>query len=304
MRHYELTESARMWDNIIANLKQSPSITDPRRQFRNDPGGYHRSSRQIFHTWAKQRMKGYRAGILRSNVPTSRICFLAFIGLMQRECGIPVTGIFDTATVRAFAQNQDKFTDPYISSRVKQYLDPKIPREYYEVVKKIENQSTGGAQWSSAYATYWNYTGNQDFGIGPGQVEPETYNKDVKKYGHAKSNFDFANFEHVTSIERLTKLMNDAINRKMEIAEAKGGSLEAFAKAWNPDHWDKATAVLRNKGDDNKTVSVPKPKPRPDQVGNKEPDDIEDFKTNKQVAKAPSKGLVSRIGKVLQGYFQ
>ena len=98
--------------------------------------------------------------------------------------------------------------------------------------------------------------------------------------------------------------MNDAINRKMEIAEAKGGSLEAFAKAWNPDHWDKATAVLRNKGDDNKTVSVPKPKPRPDQVGNKEPDDIEDFKTNKQVAKAPSKGLVSRIGKVLQGYFQ
>lgn len=302
MRANRLIFEATAFDNIIGHLKNSPSITDPRRQFRNDPTGDHKKARAIFHTWAKQRLKGYRAGILRSNVGSSRIAFLSFVGLMQRECGIKVTGIFDIETVRAFEANQDKFTDAYFTAKVKSFYDPKIPKEYYDVVRAIENQSTGGQHWSSTYATYWNYSGKQDFGIGPGQVEPGTYVKDVK--GNVQgANFDFANFNHTTDIKMLTKAMSDTIKRKQQIV-GDGGTLEQFAKAWNPVNFAKAKAVYS--GNKKSTIAV-KPKLRPDNIGQNEPDDIEQFKkadTSNQVAKAPAPGVISQIGKFLQGYFQ
>jgi hypothetical protein len=84
---------------------------------------------------------------------------------MQRECGIPVTGVFDVSTMRGFAQNANRFSDSYISARVEQAISKskfKVPRGCIDVVKAIENPVNA---WTSAYASYHDVNGNLDSGI-------------------------------------------------------------------------------------------------------------------------------------------
>jgi len=309
MRVFEITlkEEKDAFDSILFHLKKSPSVSSPKGskgQFANDPGGHHKRARKIFHQWATPRLKGYRAGILRSNVGSSRIAFLTFVGLMQKECGIKMTGIFDMRTVKTFRDNADKFSDEYFTQRVEQEIaasDIKVPRGTIDVVKMIENASTGGKHWSSTYATYWDYGGRTDFGIGPGQVEPPTYNNDVK------GSVSFGKLEHTTSIKMLTRAMLETIKRKMEIADArakgKEPTLEEFAKAWNPINFEKAQGIYKDKmmrdnvevepNVKDKEPEVIKPKLRPDTQPKIEP---------KIEPEQEPPGVLDKIGNIFRGY--
>jgi len=56
------------------------------------------------------------------------------------------------------------------------------------------------------------------------------------------ANFDFKKWEHVTSIDMLTKAMTDTIKRKLQIIEP-GSGLRDFADAWNHKKFHKADSI-------------------------------------------------------------
>ena len=306
--------SVKLADNIINLLKKTPKAekAGSKGQFKNDPNKIHASARAKFREWC--RMQGLKyVGPNIMNRGGSRIRFYTFIGLMQRECGIPVTGVFDVSTMRGFAQNANRFSDSYISARVEQAISKskfKVPRGCIDVVKAIENPVNA---WTSAYASYHDVNGNLDSGIGPGQVEPGTYG-DVKG-----GSFDFGKFEHVTSLDKLTDLMLEGIQLKMKFADviakkedSEITTLEHFARAWNYVHYKKAQSVY---GLDTpmRMTSSPKPKLRPDTDKPELPKPKPDIKT-KTVPKMDNPEnpkqepgyfdrLKSGIGNMVRGYF-
>ena len=141
-------------NQIVSMLKKTPSVDDPIKQFKNDPNRLHHSARSRFRTWAKrQGLKYVSSNIMnRGGAGTTRIAFYSFVGMMQKECGIPVTGILDVTSMRAFIKNANKFSDSYMTSRVEQAISSsslKVPRGCIDVVKAIENPDSN---WSSTYA--------------------------------------------------------------------------------------------------------------------------------------------------------
>ena len=230
---------------IISILKKTPTAqrSGSKGQFRNDPGGLHRSARAKFREWCiDQGMAYINPNIMgRGGTP---IRFYTFVGMMQKECGLPTSGVLDVSTMKGFMENSSKFNDNYINSRVESSIASSgvsAPRGCIDVVKAIENPINA---WTSAYASYHDVNGNLDSGIGPGQVEPKTYG-DVKG-----GTFNFADWDDVISIEKLTKLMLDTILLKMRfgdrIAKKEGretATLEDFAKAWNYKHYGKAKSI-------------------------------------------------------------
>tara|TARA_S200000501_G_scaffold85868_1_gene78611 strand:+ start:9658 stop:10641 length:984 start_codon:yes stop_codon:yes gene_type:complete len=230
---------------IISILKKTPTAqrSGSKGQFKNDPGGLHRSARAKFREWCiSQGMAYINPNIMnRGGTP---IRFYTFVGMMQKECGLPTSGVLDVSTMKGFMENSSKFNDNYINSRVESSIASSgvsAPRGCIDVVKAIENPINA---WTSAYASYHDVNGNLDSGIGPGQVEPKTYG-DVKG-----GTFNFADWDDVTSIEKLTKLMLETILLKMKfgdrIAKKDGretATLEDFGKAWNYKHYGKAKSL-------------------------------------------------------------
>ena len=241
----EKEEPDNLGNRIINLLKKTPSVNSPIAQYKNDPNQVHKTARSNFRSWCKrQGLKYVVTNTMKRGGPaTTRIAFYAFIGMMQKECGMSPTGILDVRTMKTFVEQANRFSDSYISSRVESTISSssfKVPRNCIDVVKAIENPDNS---WSSTYATYHDITGRLDFGIGPGQVEPNTY-------GDIGGSFDFGNLEHTTSIARLTNIMLETIQHKMpfadRIAKKQGRSvatLEDFARAWNPINYDKAQKV-------------------------------------------------------------
>ena len=249
--------------SIISLLKKTPKVTKPLDQFKNDPNLWHKKCRLDFRRWAERAgMKFVKQAIF--NRGGANIAMYTFIGMMQRECGLPVNGILDVATMRGFAKNVEKFNDGYISARVENAIASnsiKGPRGTIDVVKAIENTTSA---WGSTYASYHDINNRLRHGIGPGQVEPTTYRQDVK------GSFDFGNFNHVTSIDMLTTAMLETIVRKMRIADSfakkegtENTTLEQFARAWNNVNYTKAKGIYANKPmrDVIKTAKVPPPRP-------------------------------------------
>ncbi len=232
-------------NQIISMLKKTPSVDNPISQFKDDPNKVHSSARSRFRSWATRQGLSYvNANVMqRGGAGTTRIAFYSFVGMMQKECGIAVTGILDVSSMKAFVKNANKFSDSYMTSRVEQAIagsSLKVPRGCIDVVKAIENPDSN---WSSTYATYHDRNGKLDFGIGPGQVEPKTYSETGGK-------FNFGNFNHTTSIDMLTNIMLEAIILKMKYADRlakKAGkettTLEDFARAWNYKNFGKAKGV-------------------------------------------------------------
>ena len=238
-------KTAALGQQIISILRKTPSAqrSGSKGQFKNDPGKLHRSARAKFREWCiRQGMSYVNPNIM--NRGGSKIRFYTFIGMMQRECGLSASGVLDVSTMKGFIENSNKFNDNYINSRVESSIASSgvsVPRGCIDVVKAIENPVNA---WTSAYASYHDVNGNLDSGIGPGQVEPKTYG-DVKG-----GTFNFADWDDVTSIEKLTKLMLETILLKMtfgdRIAKKQGretATLEDFAKAWNYKHYGKAKNV-------------------------------------------------------------
>lgn len=249
--------------SIISLLRKTPKVTSPLDQFKNDPNGWHRKCRLDFRRWAERAgLKFIKQAVF--NRGGANIAMYTLFGMMQKECGLPVTGILDVATMRGFAKNVDKFNDAYISSRVESAIASsgiKVPRGCIDVVKAIENTTSA---WGSTYASYHDINNRLRHGIGPGQVEPTTYRQDVK------GSFDFGNFNHVTSIDMLTMAMLETIVRKMRIADSyakkegtENTTLEQFARAWNNVNYTKAKGVYANKTMRKvvKPVKVPPPAP-------------------------------------------
>lgn len=315
MRYREFVtedENTGLGNNIISLLRKSPSVDSPRGsngQFKNDPDNYHRQARAQFRNWCRRQGLRY-VGPNIMNRGGSAIRFYTFVGLMQRECGIRVTGILDVSSMRSFIENSDKFNDSYISSQVEKHISGstlKVPRGCIDVVKAIENYTDS---WTSAYASYHDINGRLDSGIGPGQVEPNTYSE-------GSGRFDYANFDHVTSLKKLTDLMMEGIQLKMPYADrlanraqAPTTTLEHFAKAWNFKHYDKAAGVYGQDEPMRPDIQPIRPKVRPTDdepettapVTNTEPDDIEDFKEPEADSPSYWDRMKSGIGKTLRNY--
>ena len=254
--------TAELGQRIINLLKKTPSVDSPLLQFKKDPNKIHNSARSSFRMWCKRMgLKYVHSNVMMRGGPaTTRIAFYAFVGMMQKECGISVNGILDVKTMKGFISSSSKFSDSYISNRVENAIASssfKVPRGCIDVVKAIENP---GKNWGSTYATYHDITGRLDFGVGPGQVEPKTY-------GDIGGSFDFGNLEHMTSIDMLTNMMLETIQHKMKFADiiAKKNkrdeaTLEDFAKAWNPVNFGKAKKIY---GEGQPMRSVIKASPTP-----------------------------------------
>lgn len=300
-------ESDGLLNNIIGNLKKTPKVKGPIEQFKNDPNKIHSSARAKFRQWAERAgMKFVKQAIF--NRGGANIAMYTFIGMMQRECGLPVNGILDVATMRGFANNQSKFSDSYISARVENAIASnsiKVPRGTIDVVKAIENTTSA---WGSTYASYHDINNRLRHGIGPGQVEPTTYRQDVK------GSFDFGNFNHVTSIDMLTTAMLETINLKMYSADriakkedSEITTLEHFAKAWNYKNYGKAKGVYGNDQPMRPGLKTSlKPKLRPDPNAPKTPPTKPDKTT--PVVDVPDEPSYfdkakSGIGKMIRGYF-
>ena len=254
-------DTTSLGNSIVAILKKTPSVKKPLEQFKNDPNKFHSTARSRFRTWATRSGLSYvQTNVMRrGRGGTKRIAMYSFVAMMQKECGVPVTGILDTQSMRAFINNAGKFTDSHISSRVESAIassSVKVPRGCIDVVQAIENP---GKNWGSTYATYHDRNGKLDFGIGPGQVEPATY----KETG---GSFDFSDLDSIASIDKLTVIMLEAINLKMQyadrIAKKEGKeitTLEDFARAWNYKNYDKAQTVY---GDNKPMRDTPSTKPK------------------------------------------
>jgi hypothetical protein len=303
-------ESDGLLNNLIGNLKKTPKVKGPIEQFKNDPNKIHSSARAKFRQWATRSGLAYlNTNVMeRGSAGTTRIAFYSFVAMMQKECGLPVTGILDVATMRGFANNQSKFSDSYMNSRVEKAIASSginVPRGCIDVVRAIENKVSS---WTSTYATYHDRNGKLDFGIGPGQVEPKTYG-DVKG-----GTFDFGNLDHVASINLLTKAMIETINLKMYSADriakkedSEITTLEHFAKAWNYKNYSKAKGVYGNDQPMRPGLKTSlKPKLRPDPNAPKTPPTKPDKTT--PVVDVPDEPSYfdkakSGIGKMIRGYF-
>ena len=273
-------ENASLGDNIVNLLRKSPAVNSPRGskgQFKNDPNNYHQQARAQFRNWCRRQGLKY-IGPNIMNRGGSKIRFYTFIGIMQRECGVPVTGILDVSSMRSFIDNSDKFNDSYMNAKVEQSINNsvhKVPRKCVEVVKAIENSVDS---WTSTYASYHDVNGKLDSGIGPGQVEPATYRD-------GGGSFNYANFDDVTDIKKLTDLMIEGIQLKMPFADrlakneqAKTTTLEHFARAWNHKHFNKAAGVYGKDEPMRPSVKSKRPKARPSD---------DDTKLDTKVAQTP-----------------
>ena len=283
-------KTAALGQQIISILKKTPTAqrSGSKGQFKNDPGKLHASARAKFREWCiRQGMSYVNPNIM--NRGGSKIRFYTFVGMMQRECGIPTSGVLDVSTMKGFMENSNKFSDNYINSRVESSISSSgvnVPRGCIDVVKAIENPVNA---WTSAYASYHDVNGNLDSGIGPGQVEPKTYG-DVKG-----GTFNFANWDDVTSIEKLTKLMLETILLKMKfgdrIAKKEGretATLEDFARAWNYKHFSKAKNIYMQGGPMRPVMTSKNPIKRPTELEPTKKDPKQDTKTaiDKAVKKA------------------
>ena len=284
-------KTADLGQTIISLLKKTPKAkrAGSQGQFQNDPGKIHAKARAYFRTWCKRNgMKYINPNIM--NRGGSKIRFYTFVGMMQKECGLPVSGVLDVSTMKGFLENSNRFTDNYINSRVEQSISSSsssVPRGCIDVVKAIENPVN---LWTSAYASYHDINGRLDSGIGPGQVEPKTYG-DVKG-----GTFNFADWDDVTSIQKLTTLMLEAIQLKMGFADRiakKGGrefaTLEDFAKAWNYKHFGKAKNIY---GD-------AKPM-RPEMVTKAPPTRPDDLETQPKAPKVDKTAIDKAVTKALE----
>ena len=300
---------------IISYLRKSPKVTKSggKGQFQNDPDQIHSQARRLFREWCGQQgMKYITQNIMTrgKGKGTSKIAFYTFVGMMQRECGIPVTGVLDVQSMTAFAENAGRFNDTYITNRVERAIGNFKYKGCIKVVKAIENP---GNTWGSTYASY--HGGGKDIGIGPGQVEYKTYT-DVKG-----GSFDYGNFDHVTSIDMLTSLMLEAIVLKMSFADriAKKekrdiATLEDFGRAWNYKHYSKAKSVYGKDIPMRPEMKTKMPPNRPNNLG-KQPSQVDKTSIDKAVNKAmqPQQNTQSEpgyidklktgLGNLVKGYF-
>lgn len=307
-------DTTSLGNSIVAILKKTPSVKKPLEQFKNDPNKFHSTARSRFRTWATRSGLSYvQTNVMRrGRGGTKRIAMYSFIAMMQKECGVPVTGILDTLSMRAFINNAGKFTDSHISSRVESAIASssiKVPRGCIDVVQAIENP---GKNWGSTYATYHDRNGKLDFGIGPGQVEPATY----KETG---GSFNFGDLDSIASIDKLTVIMLEAINLKMQyadrIAKKEGKeitTLEDFARAWNYKNYNKAQGVY---GDNKPMRDTPSTKPKEKPKSEPKLPDVPKDDIDKAVNKALSPdadvqktepGYIDKLktgfGNILRGY--